>query len=203
MNIWHIYCIQDAFDPAGIEFNTFPVMAKHIVKAMLPEQNGEVHKLSLHAVPRVRLCFSIFLHIVLHTAAYSVYCNMKNMQNMNPALFICIFCWLFCILFCIHQHIVWHIQHILHIAICKICRIWTLHYLLAYCLAYSAYYFAYICINMQNNMQPPKSICRTVQVHFLHIGDIYALPTLLMVLEEYKGARKSGHIMHFCIFCIF
>ncbi len=44
----HIYCIQDVFDPAGIEFNTFPTMAKHIVKSMLPEHNGKVHKLSLH-----------------------------------------------------------------------------------------------------------------------------------------------------------
>ncbi len=40
--------LQDVFDPAGIELNTFPTMAKHIVKAMLPEQNGKVHKLSLH-----------------------------------------------------------------------------------------------------------------------------------------------------------
>ncbi len=43
-----IYCVQDAFDPPGIEFKTFPVVAKHIVKTMLPEQNGKVYKLFLH-----------------------------------------------------------------------------------------------------------------------------------------------------------
>ncbi len=46
--ILHIHFVQDAFDPAGIEFNTFPTMAKHIVDAMLSEKDGEVHKLSLH-----------------------------------------------------------------------------------------------------------------------------------------------------------
>ncbi len=114
--------------------------------------------------------FCIQQHIVLHTAAYyltysaySVYCNMRSMQNMNSALFFCTCFCIFCILICIQQHIIWHIQHILHISICKICRIWTLHYFLAYCFAYCAYCFAYICINMQNNMQTPKSICRIVQ----------------------------------------
>jgi hypothetical protein len=33
-----IHFVQDAFDPAGIEFNTF----------LTTEQDGEVHKLSLH-----------------------------------------------------------------------------------------------------------------------------------------------------------
>ena len=47
-HILHIHFVQDVFDPAGIEFNTFPTMAKHTVNAMLPEQDGEVHKLSLH-----------------------------------------------------------------------------------------------------------------------------------------------------------
>ncbi len=36
------------FDPAGIEFKTFPTMAKRIVKAMLQEQNGKMHKLTLY-----------------------------------------------------------------------------------------------------------------------------------------------------------
>ena len=44
----HIYVVQHAFDPAGIEFNTFPTMAQHIVGAMLPEHDGKIHKLSLH-----------------------------------------------------------------------------------------------------------------------------------------------------------
>ncbi len=35
----HIVFVQDAFDPSGIEFNTFPTMAKHIVNVMLPEQD--------------------------------------------------------------------------------------------------------------------------------------------------------------------
>ncbi len=43
-----MHFVQAAFDPAGIEFNTFPTMAKHIVNAMLPEQDGKVHKLSLN-----------------------------------------------------------------------------------------------------------------------------------------------------------
>ena len=53
------------------------------------------------------------LHIVLHIAAYYLtysayfaYCNMQNMQNLNPALFICILFCIFCILFCILQHII-------------------------------------------------------------------------------------------------
>ena len=74
--------------------------------------------------------------------------------------------------------------------ICRICRIWKCYY-------YFAYYFAYWCIymqcnmkNMQNNMQAPKSICRTVtclnryaeqySAMNLRILHIYALPTLLM-----------------------
>ena len=48
LNIKHIYVVQHAFDPAGIEFNTFPTMAQHIVGAMLPEHDGKIHKLSLH-----------------------------------------------------------------------------------------------------------------------------------------------------------
>ncbi len=28
-----IWCVQAAFDPDGIEFNSFPTMAKHIVKS--------------------------------------------------------------------------------------------------------------------------------------------------------------------------
>ncbi len=112
------------------------------------------------------------LHIFLHAVAYSLtysayfaYYNMQNMQNLNPALLFCILFCICCILFCIQQHIIWHIQPILHIAICKICRIWTLHCLFEYCLAYCAHCFAYtsICINMQNNVQTPKSICRIVQ----------------------------------------
>ena len=45
--------MQDAFDPAGIEFNTFPTMAKHIVEAMLPEHDAKIHKLSLHERKRL------------------------------------------------------------------------------------------------------------------------------------------------------
>ena len=48
LNIQHIYVVQHAFDPAGIEFNTFPTMAQHIVGAMLPEHDAKIHKLSLH-----------------------------------------------------------------------------------------------------------------------------------------------------------
>ena len=40
--------LRVAFDPDGIEFNSFPTMAKHIVKAMPPDRDGEIHKLSLH-----------------------------------------------------------------------------------------------------------------------------------------------------------
>ena len=48
LNIKHIYFVQHAFDPAGIEFNTFPTMAQRIVGAMLPEHDAKIHKLSLH-----------------------------------------------------------------------------------------------------------------------------------------------------------
>ncbi len=46
------------FDPDGIEFNSFPTMAKHTVKAMPPDRDGEVHKLSLHGgeVHWIELC---------------------------------------------------------------------------------------------------------------------------------------------------
>ena len=40
--------VQAAFDPDGIELNSFPTMAKQIIKAMLPDQDEEVHKLFLH-----------------------------------------------------------------------------------------------------------------------------------------------------------
>jgi len=40
--------MQDAFDPAGVQFKTFPTMAKHIVETMLPEHDAKIHKLSLH-----------------------------------------------------------------------------------------------------------------------------------------------------------
>jgi len=40
--------VQAAFNPAGIEFQTFPTMATKIMKAMLPEHEGKIHKLSLH-----------------------------------------------------------------------------------------------------------------------------------------------------------
>ena len=48
LNIKHIYVVQHAFDPADIEFNSFPTMAQHIVGAMLPEHDGKIYKLSLH-----------------------------------------------------------------------------------------------------------------------------------------------------------
>jgi hypothetical protein len=60
-------CDDSAFDPDGIEFNSFPTMAKHIVKAILPDRDGEVHKLSLHEgeVHYIELCiyyiFCIFI----------------------------------------------------------------------------------------------------------------------------------------------
>ncbi len=75
LNIQHIYCVQDALDPAGIEFNTFPVMAKHIVKAMLPEQNGKVHKLSLHEgkVHWLEMCiYYIFCRFIILSQPWMV-----------------------------------------------------------------------------------------------------------------------------------
>ena len=39
--------MQDAFDPAGVQFKTFPTMAKHIVETMLPEHDAKIHERSL------------------------------------------------------------------------------------------------------------------------------------------------------------
>jgi hypothetical protein len=47
VNKKHISYIQDAFDPAGVQFKTFPTMAKHMVETMLPEQDAKIHKLCL------------------------------------------------------------------------------------------------------------------------------------------------------------
>ncbi len=77
----------------------------------------------------------------------------------------------FAYFFCILEHIIWHILQILHIAICKICRIWTLHYFfcifflhifhivlhtLAYYLTYSVYLHIAIC-----------KICRIWTLHYV------------------------------------
>ena len=63
-NICYIICfVQAAFNPAGIEFQTFPTMATTIVEAMLPGHEGKVHKLSLHegGVHLLQICiFHIF-----------------------------------------------------------------------------------------------------------------------------------------------
>ena len=39
---------QIDFDPESIGFTSFPTMSKHIVDAMLPGQDGKVHKISMH-----------------------------------------------------------------------------------------------------------------------------------------------------------
>jgi hypothetical protein len=49
----HIYkklnhFVQDGFNPGDIDFNTFTTMAKHIVDAMLPNEEGQIHHISLH-----------------------------------------------------------------------------------------------------------------------------------------------------------
>jgi hypothetical protein len=48
MNIIHDVFCAGCVCPDGIEFNFFHTMSKHIMKAMLPDRDGEVHKLSLH-----------------------------------------------------------------------------------------------------------------------------------------------------------
>ncbi len=109
------------------------------------------------------------LHIVVHTAAYYLtysaycaYCNMQNimMQNLDSALFFCILFCIFCILFCILvlQHIIWHI---LHIAICRICRIWTawVHYFSAYYFA-AAWHIVYIILHISWYRSICKIICK-------------------------------------------
>ena len=40
--------VQADFDPEGIQFKTFPTMARHIVDAMLPKEQGKINKISLH-----------------------------------------------------------------------------------------------------------------------------------------------------------
>ncbi len=42
------YFVQDGFNPGDINFNTFPTMAKHIVDEMLPNEQGQIHHISLH-----------------------------------------------------------------------------------------------------------------------------------------------------------
>ena len=49
MHFLHIESfVQDGFNPGDIDFNTFPTMAKPIVDAMLPNEEGKIHKISLH-----------------------------------------------------------------------------------------------------------------------------------------------------------
>ncbi len=49
VHILHIELfVQDGFNPGDIDFNSFPTIAKHIVDAMLPNEEGEIHKISLH-----------------------------------------------------------------------------------------------------------------------------------------------------------
>jgi hypothetical protein len=69
--ILHIHFVQYAFDPAGIEFNTFPTMVKHIVDAMLPEQDGEVHKLSYMKVKCIGLKCAYFTYFTYLTFCLS------------------------------------------------------------------------------------------------------------------------------------
>ncbi len=78
--ILHIHFVQDAFDPAGIEFNTCPTMAKQIVDVMLPEQDGEVHKLSLHEgkVNWLEMC------IYISYFEYLTFCVRHLNQHMEP-----------------------------------------------------------------------------------------------------------------------
>ena len=48
LNILHIFSVQTAFNPEGIQFKTLPTMSAHIVDAMLPDDQGKINKLSLH-----------------------------------------------------------------------------------------------------------------------------------------------------------
>ncbi len=96
-----------------------------------------------------------------HSILFDIFCIFCIfMHNLNPAQFYCIFYCVSCILFCILQHLIWHIQHILQVSICKICIIWTLHYFFAYYWAYSAYFS---CILHWQHI-----ICHTQ--HILHIA---------------------------------
>ena len=45
----YLFCdVQADFDPEGIQFKTFPTMARHIVDAMLPKEQGKINRISLH-----------------------------------------------------------------------------------------------------------------------------------------------------------
>ena len=59
-------------------------------------------------------------------------CNTQNMQNMDSAPLFCILICISWIFICIFHYIFWYILHILYIAICRICRIWTVNYYFAY-----------------------------------------------------------------------
>ena len=90
LNIKHIYVVQHAFDPAGIEFNSFPTMAQHIVGAMLPEHDGKIHKLSLHERKLLWLEMCIY-------DAYFAY--LMYIGHIVCILF-CIFCILISLTYC-------------------------------------------------------------------------------------------------------
>ena len=47
----YIFCdVQTAFDPEGIQFKTFPTMARHIVDAMLPKEQGKINRISEYII---------------------------------------------------------------------------------------------------------------------------------------------------------
>jgi hypothetical protein len=65
--------MQDAFDPAGVQFKTFPTMAKHIVETMLPEHDAKIHERSLHE----RKWFQLEMCI------YDIFCIFKKIACLT------------------------------------------------------------------------------------------------------------------------
>ncbi len=96
--------------------------------------------------------------------AYFSYYYMPNTTNMDPTLFVLAYYFSYYSYAFTHRvsfflHIL-HIHcHILHIAICQICRMWTLHYFFTYGLAYICQIICKHKIDLQNMSKNMQIIC--------------------------------------------
>ncbi len=129
----------------------------------------------------------------------STYTSLRQMDNCLQKMHILHIDWHTAAYFLTHSAYLAYCKF----AICRICRIWNLHYFLAYYLAYCAYWFAYcsilfdifciFCILQYAGYAEPALfscifLCILhmhiiLHVHIWHIGNIYALPTLLMLVR--------------------
>ncbi len=107
--------------------------------------------------------FCILQHNIWHIQHFfciSQYAEYAEYEPCTIACFIayCAYCFAYCSIlfdifsiFCTFQY-----------AGFETCTAFFSSFWWTYYLTYCSFCFAYICINMQNNMRPPKSICRKV-----------------------------------------